>query len=186
MHRLIANGFTVISIAILFSGCTSYSSQPTINQHVGAGNAEIISSYSYEMDSPLKVSRFGKDTYAATQKTIPDAKDVSSKPTNSPLPTLEIKVSEFTFGGACGQEYLTGLSLGLIPSWCTRENLFKFDFTLNNEHDFCRQKTYSINATTFSHLVLIPFALFEADKRPLAIYQAALKDFLQKSQCVTL
>ncbi|AZV26870.1 hypothetical protein CT157_12915 [Pseudomonas syringae] len=186
MHQRIANGLTVICIAILCSGCTSYTSQPTIDEHAGAGKAEIISSYSYEMDTPLKVSRFGKDTYAATQKAIPDAKDVSARPTNSPPPTLEIKVSEFPFGGACGQEYFTGLSFGLIPSWCTRENLFKFDFTLNSDHGFCRKKTYSIGSKSFAHLILVPFALFEAENRPLTIYQTALKDFLQESQCTTI
>jgi hypothetical protein len=30
---------------------------------------------------------------------------------------------------------------------------------------------------------MIPFALFEPEKRPLAIYQASLKDFLQADQC---
>ncbi|QJI40124.1 hypothetical protein HKK52_04050 [Pseudomonas sp. ADAK2] len=186
MHQLMANRFIFISIAILCSGCTSYASKPTINEHVETGIIEIISSYSYEMDSPLKGSRFGKDAYAVTQKTIPNAKDLSSKLTDSTLPTLEIKISEFPFGGACGQEYLTGLSLGLIPSWCTRPNLFKFNFTLNNDHGFCRQKTYSISSTSFSHLLLIPFAILEADNQPLTIYQAALKYFLQSTQCTTL
>jgi hypothetical protein len=78
---------------------------------------------------------------------------------------------------------LTGLSFGLIPSWCTRPDLYKFDFTLNKDNGFCRQRTYSVSATTVSHLVMIPFALFEPEKRPLAIYQASLKDFLQADQC---
>ncbi|MGY2438203.1 hypothetical protein [Pseudomonas sp. SDO52101_S400] len=134
----------------------------------------------------MKTSRFGKDAYAATQKAIPNAKDLSSRLTDSPLPSLEIKISEFPFGGACGQEYLTGLSLGLIPSWCTRPNLLKFSFTLNNDHGFCRQKAYSISSTSFSHIILIPFAMVEADNPPLTIYQAALKDFLQRAQYTTL
>jgi len=186
MHRLIANGFIIVSIAALCSGCTSYASTPAINEHVETETTETISSYSYEMDSPSKNSRFGKDAYAATQKAIPNAKDLSSRLKGSPVPTLEIKISEFPFGGACGQEYLTGLSLGLIPSWCTRPNLFKFNFTLNNDHGLCRQKVYSISSTSFSHLILIPFAMVEADNPPLTIYQAALKDFLQRTQCTTL
>lgn len=183
MRHAIASGLVVISIAIFCSGCTSYASKPTIMEHVGTEKKEVISSFSYEIDSPWKGSRFGKDAYAAAQKIIPNAQDHSSKPTDSNLPTLEIKISELSSGGACAQDYLTGLSLGLIPSWCTRPNLFKFDFTLNKDHSFCRQKTYSISSTSFSHLILIPLSILETDNQPLTIYQAALKNFLQREQC---
>ncbi|NMF44026.1 hypothetical protein [Pseudomonas sp. SWRI 103] len=183
MCRLIANGFVIVSIAILCSGCTSYSSQPTINEPAEPATKEIISSFSYAINSPWKDSRFGKDAYVATFKVIPDAQDAGSSVAAPPLPALEIKISEFSSGGACGQDYLTGLSLGLIPSWCTRTNLFKFNFILNKDQRFCRQKTYSINSTSFSHLTMIPFALFNTDNQPLTIYQAALEDFLRIGQC---
>ncbi|KRP66705.1 hypothetical protein [Pseudomonas orientalis] len=183
MRRLKANGFMFISIAIFCSGCTSYSSQPTINEPAEPDTQEIISSFSYAINSPWKDSRFGKDAYAATLKVIPNAQDADSSFATSTLPALEIKISEFSSGGACGQDYLTGLSLGLIPSWCTRTNLFKFDFILNKGRRFCRQKTYSINSTSFSHLTMIPFALFNTDNQPLTLYQAALKDFLRIGQC---
>lgn len=185
MRRLIAHGFVFVSIAILCSGCTSYSSQPTINAPAAPETKEIIPSFSYAINSPWKASRFGKDAYAATLKVIPDAQDTGFSLAAPTLPALEIKISEFSSGGACGQEYLTGLSLGLIPSWCTRTNLFKFDFILNKDQRFCRQKTYSINSTSFSHLTMIPFALFNTDNQPLTLYQAALKDFLRTGQCAT-
>ncbi len=186
MHRLMANGLIFISNAILCSGCTSYSSQPTINEHIEPEEKENIFSFSYEINSPWKESRFGKDAYAATLKFIPGAQDTSSNHTTSTLPTLEIKISEVSSGGACAQEYLTGLSLGLIPSWCTRPNLFRFNFILNKERSVCRQKNYSISSTTTSHLTMIPFALFDADNQPLMLYQAALKNFLQRGQCQAL
>lgn len=185
MRRLIANGFVFVSMAILCSGCTSYSSQPTINESAEPEKTEIISSFSYAINSPWKDSRFGKDAYAATLKVIPDAQDTGSSPAGPTLPALEIKISEFSSGGACGQDYLTGLSLGLIPSWCTRTNLFKFDFILNKDQRFCRQKTYSINSTSFLHLTMIPFALFNMDNQPLTLYQAALIDFLVIGRCAT-
>ncbi|MDT9641190.1 hypothetical protein [Pseudomonas sp. JV245A] len=185
MRRLIANGLVFISIAILCCGCTSYSSQPAINEHVEPEEKENISSFSYEINSPWKESRFNKDAHAATLKIIPNAQNTSSNFTDSTLSTLEIKILELSFGGACAQDYLTGLSLGLIPSWCTRSNLFKFDFILNKGHGFCRQKTYSISSTSFSHLTMIPFSLLNADNQILTLYQAALKDFLQRGQCTT-
>jgi hypothetical protein len=183
MRRLIAHGCVVVSVAMLCSGCTSYATVPTINEHAGAATQEIISSFSYEIDSPWKNSRLGKDAYALTKNMIPNAQDLSSSPTASSRPALDIKISEFSLGGACTQEYLTGLSFGLIPSWCTRPDLFKFEFILNKENGVCRQKTYSVNATTVSHLVVIPFALSQPDNRPLTLYQASLKDFLQADQC---
>jgi hypothetical protein len=183
MRRLITHGCVVVIVAMLCSGCTSYATVPTINEHAVTATQEIISSFSYEIDSPWKNSRLGKDAYALTKSMFPNAQDHSSGPVASKLPALEIKVSEFSLGGACTQEYLTGLSFGLIPSWCTRPDLYKFDFTLNKDNGFCRQRTYSVSATTISHLVMIPFALFEPENRPLAIYQASLKDFLQADQC---
>lgn len=183
MRRLIAHGCVVVSVAMLCSGCTSYATVPTINEHAGTGTQEIISSFSYQIDSPWKNSRLGKDAYAQTKSRFPNAQDLSSRPAASSLPALEIKVSEFSLGGACTQEYLTGLSFGLIPSWCTRPDLFKFDFILNKDNGFCRQTTYSVSATTVSHLVVIPFALSQPDNRPLTLYQASLKDFLQADQC---
>lgn len=183
MRRLIASGFVFVNIAILCSGCTSYSSQPTINEPIEHETQEIISSFSYAINSPWKDSRFGKDAYAATRKVIPYAQDTGSSPAAPAMSALEIKISEFPSGGACGQDYLTGLSLGLIPSWCTRTNLFKFDFILNKDQRFCRQKTYSINSTSFSHITMIPFALLNTDNQPLTLYQETLKDFLRIGQC---
>lgn len=184
MHRLRVSGLVVVSIAITLSGCTSFTSSPTINERVEPGIEETISSFTYEIDSPWKDSRFGKSAYEATQKNIPYVKGNSSKLVATILPTLEIKVSESSSGGACGQEYLTGLSLGLIPSWCTRPNLFKFDFMLSDNHGFCRRKVYSISSITFSHLTLIPFAMLSDHNQPLTMYQVALKDFLRKDQCI--
>lgn len=68
MRRLIAHGCVVVSIAMLCSGCTSYTTVPSINEHAGAAKQEIISSFSYEIDSPLKNSRLGKDAYALTKE----------------------------------------------------------------------------------------------------------------------
>ncbi|WP_426115332.1 hypothetical protein [Pseudomonas sp. DSP3-2-2] len=183
MRRVSAYSLVVFSSVIVGSGCTSYASKPIISDRVESGKKEMISSFTYEVDAPWKDSRFGKSAYEVTQKMIPTAKDNSSRSIASTLPELEIKISEFSSGGACTQEYLTGLSLGLIPSWCTRPELFKFNFTLINKQGFCRQKTYSIGSMTFSHITVIPFAMFNTDNQPLTIYQAALKDFLQEGQC---
>lgn len=185
MRRVIVNGLVVLSMAMACHGCTSYASKPVVNARVDSAKNESVSSFTYEVNSPWKDSRFGKRAYEATQKIIPNAQDIRSTPMASTRPALAIKISEFSSGGACTQEYLTGLSLGLIPSWCTRPELFKFDFILNDNHGVCRQKTYSISALTFSHITLIPFAVLDSEDQPLTLYQAALKDFLRDEQCTT-
>lgn len=185
MRHLIINSLVVICLAMVGSGCTTYTSTPPINEHLEPKTKEAISHFTYETNSPWKNSRLGKSAYEATRKIIPNAQDNSSKLTSSLTPELKIKISEYSFGGACTQDYLTGLSLGLIPSWCTRPDLFTFDFTLNNNHGVCRQKTYSISATSFSHLTAIPFALLSSENQPSTIYQSALIDFLQEGQCTT-
>jgi hypothetical protein len=167
------------------SGCTLYASKPIISEYIEPDRTKIISSFTYEIKSPWENSRFKKSAYEATKKIIPNAKNSIAKPTALNRPELEIIISEYSSGGACTQEYLTGLSLGLIPSWCTRHELFNFHFILNNNHGFCRQKYYSISSTTFSHILLVPFAIFNAEDQPLTLYQAALKDFLHDEQCAT-
>lgn len=183
MRRISTNSLFVLSIALACAGCTSYASKPSINERVESSRKQTVSSFTYDVASPWKNSRFGKRAYEATEKTIPDAKHISSTPTAWPRPALEIKIAEFSSGGACAQEYLTGLSLGLIPSWCTRPELFKFNFILNNDHGVCRQKTYSISSLSVAHITLLPFALLDTDDQPLALYQAALNDFLHQTQC---
>ena len=184
MHRARTASLVILSIAMAFSGCTSYASKPIISERAESGK-KIISSFTYEVKSPWKNSRFEKNAYEATKKIIPNAKHNSIETETSTRPELEIKISEFSSGGACGQDYLTGLSLGLIPSWCTRPRLLNFHFVLNSSHGVCRQKTYTISSTTYSHIFLIPFTTFNPKDEPLTIYQAALKNFLNEDQCAT-
>ncbi|VVN03100.1 hypothetical protein PS664_03407 [Pseudomonas fluorescens] len=183
MWGVIVNSLAVLSMAMFCAGCTSYASKPPINEPVDAASNENVPTFTYAVDAPWKDSRFGKRAYQETQKIIPHAQDISSTPAAANFPALAIKISAFSSGGACAQEYLTGLSLGFIPSWCTRPELFKFQFILNGNHGVCRQKTYSISAQTFSHITVIPFAMLDTEDQPLTLYSAALKTFLQDAPC---
>lgn len=185
MYRWITKGLFAGAIATVCAGCASYSSEPPISEPVGAAGKEQIASFTYAVHSPWKNSRFEKDAYAATVEIIPEAHAVGPTSATTPLPTLAIKITQASSGGACGQDYLTGLSLGLIPTWCTRPGLYTFHFVLNKAHGVCRQTTYSLSSTSYAHLTLIPFALFSANNQPLTLYQAALRSFLQSAQCST-
>ncbi|WP_312934100.1 hypothetical protein [Pseudomonas sp.] len=183
MYRWINAGLLGVAIATVCSGCASYSSEPPIGKPGEPADREHVASFTYEVNSPWKNSRFESDAYAATLKIIPEAQAIGSNRATLPLPTLAINITQASSGGACGQDYLTGLSLGLIPTWCTRSGLYTFNFALSNAHGVCRQRTYSLSSTSYSHLTLIPFALFAANDQPLVLYQAALKSFLQNGQC---
>lgn len=174
-----------VSAVLASVGCTSYVSKPPISSNSVAATQQPIHSFSYEIDSPLKNSRLAENAYEATKRIIPKAKESSSSALASSYPALQIKITERPFGGACSQEYLTGLSLGLIPSWCTRHGLYTYAFKLNNQHGLCRQKTYSINSTSAGHILLLPAAFMDTGQQPLDIYQAALKDFLSQDVCET-
>ena len=93
--------------------------------------------------------------------------------------TLNIAILEQRQFSALPQEWLTGLSLGLIPSWGTREAQYIYDFknTVTG-----KSKTYYVDEKSFAHILLLPvfwitfFTLDEGEK-----YEDALKDFIGNS-----
>jgi hypothetical protein len=90
----------------------------------------------------------------------------------------KIKISPLR--SALGQEWLTGLSFGLIPSWGTRPNEYTYGFT---NRVTSRQHSYSIDSVSFSHLVLFPFfwvTFFTLDEQ--RAYSNALSNFLENSE----
>jgi hypothetical protein len=77
---------------------------------------------------------------------------------------------------AAPQEWLTGLSGGLIPSWATVESQYQFRFT-----DTRGSHSYAIDEKRLSHLVLAPVCWMTfktAD--PYRIYKAAVRNFLAR------
>jgi hypothetical protein len=54
------------------------------------------------------------------------------------------------------QEYLTGLSFGIIPSWGTRENKFIYRIATSTE-----QLNVHVNERTYNHIILMPICLLQ-------------------------
>lgn len=73
-----------------------------------------------------------------------------------------------------GQEYLTGLSFGIIPSWGTREDKFIYRIATSSA-----QVSVHVNETTYNHILLTPICLlqlpFMTDTR---IYKNALSQYI--------
>ena len=87
--------------------------------------------------------------------------------------TLKIHVQRSRYTGALPQEWLTGLSLGLIPSWGTRESEYSYSFMLEPG---ARGHRYTVDTFSISHLLLLPFGFFSPDDS--AVYRDALRNFL--------
>jgi hypothetical protein len=81
---------------------------------------------------------------------------------------------------ALPQEWLTGLSLGLIPSWGTRQE-WSIRFELSHSDAFIAAESYTIQFLTVSHLLLIPAAYFQSADEDLAQVGEALEHFLSTS-----
>ena len=169
-------------ISLLCSGCVSYSSKPEISDTTTLKAESRIKTFTLEHQSLRHTNWLEKSLHEATETAIPSAQDMSSQAKPKSKPDLTIKTLEFSTGEACAQEYLTGLSLGLIPSWCTRP-ILKVKLTLNHGNTPCQTNEYLISSTSISHITLVPFVVFNPSNQTIEIYQSILKDFISNKKC---
>ena len=88
---------------------------------------------------------------------LPDNSDFAYTPMVSALP----------------QEWLTGLSVGIIPSWGIRRGEFRFEYQSGD-----RSQTYFIDRPAFNHLLMTPFFwLTFLGPKPIDLYKESLADF---------
>jgi hypothetical protein len=72
------------------------------------------------------------------------------------------------------QEYLTGLSLGIIPSWGTRVNKFIYRIATSSE-----QVSVHVDETTYNHILLMPICLLQLPfMTDTSIYKYALSQYI--------
>ena len=92
---------------------------------------------------------------------------------------LKIRIVKAGFRRAAPQDYLTGLSLGLIPSWKTDLDEYKFYF---DNVSVKRHVNYSVDMKTYAHLVFFPVFLvtfFTLNEMPY--YENAMRNFIENS-----
>jgi len=90
---------------------------------------------------------------------------------------LKIEVVISPFLSALPQEWLSGLSLGLIPSWGTKEGEFRFSFEDAKSNE---TRTYYVDKPLFNHVIVVPvfwLGFFFPD--PAELYGRALSDFVE-------
>ena len=93
--------------------------------------------------------------------------------------TLEIRIEHLSRPHTLPQEWLTGLSFGLIPSWSTRKGEHAYSFTDKASGTSHR---YTVDAKGYNHLILAPLFpiwVFRLDKDIRSVYKDALKNFLE-------
>lgn len=97
-------------------------------------------------------------------------------------PDFEILISERVFPEAI-QDWLTGLSLGFIPSWKTADGLITYTF---RNHATRKERTFSADGFSAVHLFFAPFSLLQFGfdmsgvyRQEASTYKRALAYFLR-------
>lgn len=96
---------------------------------------------------------------------------------------IEVLSIYYDYGHASAlQEWLTGLSLGIIPSWATRHEL-KIQFELLDGDVAIRKWEYFPETLWINHLLFFPIAIFQMSlasefERQAEQLEAATKQFL--------
>src|SRR6266513_2298832 len=93
--------------------------------------------------------------------------------------TLQVHVEHLAYISALPQEWLTGLSFGLIPSWGTRKSENKYSF---NNKSSSKSHSYTVDTKSYNHLILFPvfwISFFTLDES--RVYKDALNNFLEHS-----
>jgi hypothetical protein len=90
---------------------------------------------------------------------------------------IRIVASGFRLLHTAPQDWLTGLSFGLIPSWKIEKDGYKFYF---ENASMKREHSYSVDKKTFAHLILFPiFWVTFITLDEMDVYKKALINFLE-------
>jgi len=117
---------------------------------------------------------------SASRKTLTDLGCSMAYTENETESALLIHVNISQARGGTPQEFLSGLTLGIIPAWLTHEREYTYTFTNNLTRN---ENSYYIDQKASYHLILLPIFwvnFFTADE--LNIYEKCLEDFLENSK----
>ena len=159
--------------------------------------AKIVDSckitFSLDLQSGHSTNSFGKKLHEI--EALKELKEKYIKSTLSTLTSLgcsanqtlnkedsnfSINVSRQLQLSALPQEWLTGLSFGLIPSWGTKYGQYVFTFTHNERG---KSFSYQIDQHNYNHIILFPVfwvTFFTADDEQRA-YTNVLTNFVKSS-----
>ncbi|MBL4898852.1 MAG: hypothetical protein JKX76_04280 [Colwellia sp.] len=144
-------------------GCSTYTLQPqVVSCEI---KAEIkINSFRLNITGSGYSKEFDDELHSITKSILANSEESDTVLVGSPPPKgmhLIISVNQAGHSGAGAHEFLTALSLGLIPTWTTRDNFYEFSFILNNDGEVVKKSEYTVNRKDYGHIVLLPFAIEE-------------------------
>lgn len=167
-----------LMLIVTTSGCSSLEIIP---EPTACNNANTVKSYSLQLSDSFVSKHAYIEAVNKTKKIMSNSTLLDALPESTEEPHLHIKSFHNSprGGGACAQEYLTGLTLGIIPSWCTREGIFQFAFEKYLKGEIVNKQEYVVDVTSYGHIILLPFGLMQMaitpNYRPLEEYEKALK-----------
>jgi len=92
---------------------------------------------------------------------------------------FKVRVERLLTISALPQEWLTGLSFGLIPSWGTRRSEYIYTF---EDTKIKKKHNYYIDEKSYNHLILFPVSLvIFVTLDEFNVYETALTNFVEGS-----
>jgi hypothetical protein len=185
--------FNIIIYTILLSGCTvaTYELQSQLENPVALNNkcnivfgvtlesSRQTNSLGIKQDAKEKIETLSEDYIKSTSAALTE---LGCKYSFSSLETdidLIIKIERKLQLSALPQEYLTGLSLGLIPSSGTKYGQFVYSFQFT-ETD--KKFIYKVNQTNYNHLFIAPiFWVSFITANEQKTYQEAIINFIKNT-----
>lgn len=165
-----------LAVWILCASCTIRYSYPPPDSPIGP---RIFGDIGYQVEIrgrgfPPRTHERNSLFINAVDRALRDAGyhnpiDLSANGATKNPPKLKLIVDVEVLGifydyghAAAPQEWLTGLSFGIIPSWSTRHEL-KISFRLVDGETSIRELEYFTKTLWINHLIFFPMAIFQLD-----------------------
>jgi hypothetical protein len=176
---------------LLLSGCSviTYELRDELPESKQVATCDIA--FTLSLQSEVNTNTFGdvehadeernslkQDYIVSTLNTLDELGCAVTLAPNTAESNFSIVVSRELQLSALPQEFLTGLSLGIIPSWGTKYGQYKYTFTRNSGESY----SYNIDQDNYNHLVLFPVfwvSYFTANEQD--IYNDALINFIRSA-----
>lgn len=177
-------------VALLIPSCSTYqvrnlSTQSNTPKH----GTKCYNKYSISVTHSRYTNTFGniqsnkeeldkfKNAYIESTNRVFSRKGCDASCTaNDSEAKLKIRIDHTIYLSALPQEWLTGLSFGIIPSWGTRPNQYAYTF---EDTEASAKQSYAVDKTTYAHLILLPASLL-TDERAVKfhVYEKTFAEYL--------
>ena len=185
--------FILMIVCLLLQGCTvaHYKLNNQLSRPSPCDNKGEVAVYhislaakpvQYTRDAnytPEQIQQMQSKYAASTQKVFFERGISATETEDKESATFRIYIQANPLYSALPQEFLTGLSLGIIPSWGTREKEFSYSFMKVKDN---ASHTYTVDQKSYNHLICFPVfwtMFFTLDES--RVYEKALNNYLDNT-----